>query len=191
MLITACSSLQNHKLGNPYSGVRQVKGLTSSKLSGPNSFSSGQVMLIPINIIYIPVDAIFSAVADTIILPIDLIKINKGKGEEDATNYIPYTQEFIDINGTKELIRISHTYYVENRIKKVQTLVQNGASINYKDSTEHTSLEYFVQYNDRKCSEILLKAGALFDKKRICLKSDSFMMDLLLKKYGADNSLCK
>lgn len=191
ILISACSSLQNHKRGDPYSGVRHVKGLSSSKSSGPNSLSSAQLMLLPINIIYIPVDIIFSTVLDTIILPIDLIKIYKGTGEESSADYIPYTQEFIDINGTKELIRISQAYYSENRIKKVQNLVNNGVNINYKDYREHTALEYCVIYNHRECSRILLKAGAKFDRERICLKSDSFMMDWLLEEYGADDSLCE
>lgn len=161
LLQSGCSTLDHHKIGKPYSGVEATKSKKRTYY-GPNGPIGVGALFTPIvsfgyTFIYFPIDFVFSAVADTLLLPVDLVQSDSYKKKVKIEDAIQ--RRDIDF-----AIKMYKTGEYTNKYPLIESIVQGedcsrikrySLQIDLVDDFEFTPLDYALKTGHTQCLPML------------------------------------
>jgi len=168
LFLNACSTMQHHEIGDTYSGLSKV-GERDKGSYGPNGAIGVGALFIPVidglyYVVYLPVDVVFTATADTLLYPIDLLMhesyIKHQAYKEAARNQdIDYAIKHYKLGEYKGKEPLISAVLNENNCSQVQKYIKGD--IDRTDAFGYTALSYAIKDNRLACLSPLVKQSDL------------------------------
>ena len=168
LFFTACSTINHHKIGEPFSGAGHV-GTYEAPLLSSNIHDYPSWIMVYASLVYIPIytgiDAVGSFTADALIFPIDYLYMDTYHEHKEYEHALhdrkayDFTIRHYSAGDYKEEYPL-HTAVILADLNKTRLLLEQGYDIDTPDRFRHTPIEYALKMQNGPLIKSLKERGA-------------------------------